>query len=56
MNNSKKIFSVVFVGGAENILLKKILKICEIFQASRYAVPRSTKIQEELDALLGNQR
>ena len=56
MNNSKKIFSVVFAGGAENILLKKILKICEIFQASRYAVPRSTKIQEELDALLGEIR
>ena len=54
MNNEKKIFSVVFPGSSENVLLKKILKIlkaCEIFQASRYSVPKSSKIREELDAL-----
>ena len=51
MNNKKKIFSVVFAGGAENILLKKILKVCEIYQASRYAVPKSSKIKSEVAAL-----
>ena len=51
MNNEKKIFSVVFPGSSENILLKKILKACEIFQASRYSVPKSSKIREELEAL-----
>ena len=51
MNNEKKIFSVVFPGGSENVLLKKILKACEIFQASRYSVPKSSKIREELEAL-----
>ena len=51
MKNRKKIFSVVFTGGAENILLKKILKVCEIFQASRYAIPKSLKIQSELSDL-----
>ena len=51
MKNKKKIFSVVFAGGAENILLKKILKVCEIFQASRYAVPKSSKIKAEVAAL-----
>ena len=51
MKNRKKIFSVVFTGGEENILLKKILKVCEIFQASRYAIPQSIKIQSELAAL-----
>ena len=51
MNNKKKIFSVVFPGGAENILLKKILKACEIFQASRYSVPRSSKLGQELQTL-----
>ena len=51
MNNEKKIFSVVFPGSSENVLLKKILKACEIFQASRYSVPKSSKIREELDAL-----
>ena len=52
MNNKKKIFSIVFPGGAENILLKKILKVCEIFQASRYAVPKSSKIKEEVTGLI----
>jgi len=51
MKNRKKIFSVVFTGSEENILLKKILKVCEIFQASRYAIPQSIKIQSELAAL-----
>ena len=51
MNNEKKIFSVVFPGSSENVLLKKILKACEIFQASRYSVPKSSKIREELDTL-----
>ena len=51
MNNKKKIFSVVFPGGGENILLKKILKACEIFQASRYSVPRSSKLGQELEIL-----
>ncbi len=51
MNNQKKIFSVVFPGSSENVLLKKILKACEIFQASRYSVPKSSQILEELEAL-----
>ena len=51
MKNRKKIFSVVFTGSEENILLKKILKVCEIFQASRYAIPQSIKIQSELATL-----
>ena len=51
MNNEKKIFSVVFPGSSENILLKKILKACEIFQASRYSVPKSSKIREEIASL-----
>ena len=46
MNNQKKIFSVVFPGSSENVLLKK-----EIFQASRYSVPKSSQIREELEAL-----
>ena len=51
MKHRKTIFSVVFTGGAENILLKKIIKVCEIFQASRYAIPKSMEIQKELAAL-----
>ena len=51
LSSKKKIFSVVFTGGGENILLSKILKVCELFQASRYSVPKSSKIREELDIL-----
>ena len=51
LSQKKKIFSVVFTGGTENILLKKILKVCEIFQASRFAVPKNSKIRGELEML-----
>ena len=49
--NKKKIFSVVFAGGSEGFLLKKILKVCEIFQASRFSIPKALKIKSELAAL-----
>ena len=48
-NTNKKIFTVIFTGGEGNILLQKILKACEIFQASRYPVPKNSEIQEEID-------
>ena len=48
INTKKKIFSVVFTGGEENILLKKILKVCEIFQANRFSIPRSQLLNEEI--------
>ena len=51
INTKKKIFSIVFTGGEENILLKKILKVCEIFQASRFPLPRNQKINEEINLL-----
>ena len=47
-NSQKKIFNIIFQGGEENILLNKILKVCEIFQVSRYHVPPSSQIQEEI--------
>ena len=52
INTKKKIFSIVFPGGEENILLKKILKVCEIFQASRFNVPATALIQEEVASLV----
>ena len=48
-NTNKKIFTVIFTGGEGNILLQKILKACEIFQASRYPVPKNSEIKEEID-------
>ena len=51
INTQKKIFSVVFTSGEENILLKKILKVCEIFQASRFRLPKNQVINEEIISL-----
>ena len=47
----KKIFNIMFPGGEENILLNKILKVCEIFQASRFNIPRNSEINYELGKL-----
>ena len=48
-NTNKKIFTIIFTGGEGNILLQKILKACEIFQASRYPVPKTSEVKEEID-------
>ena len=52
INTQKKIFSVVFTGGEENILLKKILKACEIFQASRFPIPTNEMIKGDITTLI----
>ena len=51
INTQKKIFSIIFTGGEENILMKKILKVCEIFQASRFSIPRNEKIKNDVDSI-----
>ena len=47
-NTKKKIFTIIFTGSAENILLQKLLKVCEVFQASRYPVPKNSEITNEI--------
>ena len=47
-NTKKKIFSIIFTGSEENILLSKLLKVCEIFQGSRYTIPKPTEVGEKL--------
>jgi V-type H+-transporting ATPase subunit a len=44
----KKIFTIFFQGGTENILLHKVLKICDLFGASRYNIPRADEITGHL--------
>ena len=51
MNTKKKIFTVIFTGGEENILLQKLLKVCEVFQASRYPVPRNSEVNNEIEKI-----
>ena len=51
INTKKKIFTVIFTGSEENILLTKLLKVCEVFQASRYPVPKNSQITEEINKI-----
>ena len=50
-NTKKKIFTIIFQGSAENILLQKLLKVCEVFQASRYPVPKNSEITNEINKI-----
>ena len=40
----KKIFTIFFQGGRESFLLHKLLKICDLYGASRYNIPRQNEI------------
>ena len=51
INTEKKIFTIIFTGSEENILLQKILKVCEVFQASRYPVPKSSEVRNEINKI-----
>ena len=51
INTKKKIFTVIFTGSEENILLQKLLKVCEVFQASRYPVPKNSEVRNEINKI-----
>ena len=51
INTEKKIFTVVFTGSEENVLLQKLLKVCEVFQASRYPVPKNSEVRNEINKI-----
>lgn len=44
----KKIFTIFFPGGPENILLQKLIKVCDIYNASRFSIPRYDQIKSEI--------
>ena len=48
----KKIFLIVFPSSEENILMNKLLKICDIFNTSRYKVPSINEFNIEYPDLL----
>ena len=50
-NTKKKIFTIIFTGSAENVLFQKLLKVCEVFQASRYPVPKNSEISNEINKI-----
>lgn len=47
----KKIFTIFFQGGLENVLLAKLLKVCDIFGASRFTIPKREEIQPQINLL-----
>ena len=51
INTKKKIFTVIFTGSEENILLQKLLKVCEVFQASRYPIPKNSEVRNEINKI-----
>ena len=48
INTKRKIFTIFFTGSDENILLERLLRVCEIFQASRYQIPKDSNTKDEL--------
>ena len=51
INTQKKIFTIIFTGSEENVLLQKLLKVCEVFQASRYPVPKNSEIRKAIQQI-----
>ena len=51
INTKKKIFTIIFTGSEENILLTKLLKVCEVFQASRYPIPKNSEVRNEINKI-----
>ena len=51
ISTKKKIFTIFFTGSEENILHQKLLKVCEIYQASRYQIPKDSNTREELNEI-----
>jgi hypothetical protein len=39
LNNKKKIFLIVFPSSEQGVLMSKLLKLCDLFNASRFKVP-----------------
>jgi hypothetical protein len=48
---AKKIFILVFQSGIEKVLLNKIIKICDLFNVSRYVLPKPEEMQYQINIL-----
>jgi len=51
INTQKKIFTIIFTGSEENVLMQKLLKVCEVFQASRYPVPKNSEVRNAIQQI-----
>lgn len=47
----KRIFTIFFPAGQDNVLLTKLIKVCDIYGASRFPLPKSDEIKGEIVTL-----
>ena len=47
----KKIFVILYQGGADDFLVQKILKICDMFNSSRFSIPKKEEINSAINAI-----
>lgn len=45
---TKKIFLIFSPGGQENILMQKLIKVCDIYGASRFNIPKTEEMRSEI--------
>ena len=45
----KKIFNIFLQGGTQNVLAQKIIQICDIFDASRFTIPKREDLASEIN-------
>jgi hypothetical protein len=50
----KRIFTITYIGGesAENVLYNKLIKVCDLFGASRYTIPSIAELPKFLSGLI----
>ena len=51
VNTKRKIFTIFFTGSDENILFERLIRVCEIYQASRYQIPKESNTLIELNKI-----
>lgn len=49
---SKSIFLIMLQASSENLLMSKVIKICDIFNTSRYKIPATDEYQGQIKQLL----
>jgi len=47
----KKIFVILYQGGADDFLVQKILNICDMFNSSRFTIPKREEMSSAINAI-----
>ena len=51
IKQEKKIFVILYQGGADDFLVQKILNICDMFNSSRFTIPKREEINSAINAI-----